>query len=252
MSAIRFVGVSKIFPRHRGQLLLRDRLRHLLISTPTEPFYAVRNVSLSVQPGEGLAIVGANGAGKSTLLTLGAGLSTPDEGHVEVQGRIAALLELGSGFHPDLTGAENIRINSALLGLSRREARERFGDIVEFSEMRDFLDEPVRTYSAGMTMRLAFSVAVNVDPDILIVDEVLGVGDRAFFTRCVERLQEFRRQGKTILCVSHSTEIVKTLCAGAVWLDHGRVMADGPIDTVIAAYHDSLKQAAPAVTPSGD
>jgi ABC-type polysaccharide/polyol phosphate transport system ATPase subunit len=247
MAAIQFHSVTKTFPRHRGQLLARDRLRHFFLAARPEPFYALRDVSVSVEPGEGLAIVGHNGAGKSTLLSLAAGLSFPDRGTVETHGRVAVLMELGTGFHPDLSGAENIRLNSALIGLSRRELRARFDGIVEFSELEAFIDEPMRTYSAGMAMRLAFSVAVSVDPDILIIDEVLGVGDKAFFAKCVDRIRQFRHAGKTILCVSHSTEIVRTVCNGGLWLDHGHVMADGSLDTVLAAYHDSLKPLAAAM-----
>lgn len=204
-------------------------------------FFALRNVSLRVEPGQSMAIVGHNGAGKSTVLSLAAGLTAPDEGAVAVRGRVAALLELGSGFHPDLTGKENIWINGALMGLSREEVRRRYNGIVEFADIGDFLEEPIRTYSAGMIMRLAFAVAVNVDPDILIVDEVLGVGDQAFFKKCVHKIMEFRRKGNTLLCVSHSTETLRELCDSAVWLDHGEVVHRGPIDDVLAEYHASVR-----------
>jgi lipopolysaccharide transport system ATP-binding protein len=180
--------------------------------------------------------VGHNGAGKSTLLALATGLCEPDSGRVMVHGRAAALLELGSGFHPDLTGAENVRINAALMGLSRREVRRKFDEVVAFAEIGDFIDEPVRTYSTGMMMRLAFSVAVTVDPDILLIDEVLGVGDLAFYAKCQERILHFRDSGKTILCVSHSTATAMSICDRALWLDHGRLMADGPIARVMDSY----------------
>jgi lipopolysaccharide transport system ATP-binding protein len=159
---------------------------------------------------------------------------------VEVHGRIAALLELGAGFHPDLTGAENVRINAALLGLSRREVRWKFDEVVAFAEIGDFIDEPLRTYSTGMTLRLAFSVAVSVDPDILVVDEVLGVGDMAFQAKCLERIIQFRQAGKTILCVSHSNETLFGICDRGVWLDHGRLMKDGPIMRVVEAYKEHM------------
>jgi ABC-type polysaccharide/polyol phosphate transport system ATPase subunit len=191
-----------------------------------------------------VGVIGHNGAGKSTLLNLITGLCQPDRGSVEVDGRIAALLELGAGFHPDLTGAENVHVNAALLGLSRREMREKYQAMVEFAEIGDFIDEPLRTYSSGMVMRLAFSVAITVDPDILIIDEVLGVGDMAFQTKCFERIMQFRRAGKTILCVSHSSEALKDMCTRAVWLDHGRLVDDGPLDRVLSAYRSAMSQQA--------
>jgi len=194
-----------------------------------------------VQHGESVGVIGHNGAGKSTLLNLATNLSRPDQGRVEVNGRVAALLELGAGFHPDLTGAENVRINAALMGLSRREVREKFDEMVAFAEIGDFIDEPLRTYSTGMVMRLAFAVAVTVDPDVLIIDEVLGVGDVAFFAKCQERIMQFRRTGKTILCVSHSSATLKDLCTRAIWLDHGRIVGDGAIMGVVEAYQQAME-----------
>jgi ABC-type polysaccharide/polyol phosphate transport system ATPase subunit len=240
MPVVSFQGVSKYFQRHAGQMLLRDRLSHLIRPAPRERFCALHDVSFSVEHGESLAVIGSNGAGKSTLLNVATGLCSPSEGTLTVHGRIAALLELGSGFHHDLTGAENVRINAALLGLNRAQVRERFDEIVEFAGIGDFIDEPLRTYSTGMMMRLAFSVAVNVDPDILIIDEVLGVGDQAFFTKCFDRIMEFRRDGKTILCVSHSLQTLETLCDRAIWLDHGRLMKTGPVKQLIQAYTQAI------------
>jgi ABC-type polysaccharide/polyol phosphate transport system ATPase subunit len=158
---------------------------------------------------------------------------------VSISGRVAALLELGSGFHPDLTGAENVRINAALLGLSRSKVRERFDEVVEFSGIGDFINEPLRTYSSGMIMRLAFSVAINVDPDILIIDEVLGVGDQDFFAKCFAKILDFRRRGKTLICVSHALETLKTLCDTGIWLDHGSIVSTGSMDNVIRTYQES-------------
>jgi ABC-type polysaccharide/polyol phosphate transport system ATPase subunit len=238
-AAISFENVSKRFSKHAGQILLRDRMSRFLQRRDRAQFYALRNVSFAVERGDSLAIIGGNGAGKSTLLNIATRLCLPSEGVVTVRGRVAALLELGSGFHPDLTGAENVRINAALLGLNRAETRERFDAIVEFSDIGDFIDEPLRTYSTGMGMRLAFSVAVNVDPDILIIDEVLGVGDQAFFQKCLDRIHRFRHAGKTILCVSHSFSTLETLCNQAIWLDHGRLLAAGPTKQVIRAYSES-------------
>jgi ABC-type polysaccharide/polyol phosphate transport system ATPase subunit len=239
MPAVAFQGVSKHFHRHAGQTLLRDRIAHLFRRSPRERFYALRDVSFAIEHGDSLAVIGSNGAGKSTLLNIATGLANPSAGSVIVNGRIAALLELGSGFHPDLTGAENVRVNGALLGLSRAELRERFDAIVDFSGIGDFIDEPLRAYSTGMVMRLAFSVAVNVDPNILIVDEVLGVGDQAFFAKCLDRIMQFRREGKTILCVSHSLPTLESLCNRAIWLDHGRLVRAGSIRDVIAAYSEA-------------
>jgi ABC-type polysaccharide/polyol phosphate transport system ATPase subunit len=235
-------GVWKSFHRHTGRLLLRAHLRRRVApQPPSEVFYALKNVSFGMQPGEGLAVVGVNGAGKSTLLSLIAGLAPPDRGAVEVNGRVAALLELGSGFHPDLTGAENVRLNAALLGIRRGRMREIFQEIVDFAELADFIDEPLRTYSSGMVMRLAFSVAVNVDPDILLIDEVLAVGDAAFQAKCFARILDFRRRGKTILCVSHASGMIQQLCDRAIWLDHGDLLLDGPIAEVTDAYDGRMR-----------
>src|SRR3954470_1599700 len=244
MSVLSFHNVSKVFTRHAGQMLLRDRISRFFRPTPKELFYALKDVSFAVEHGESLAVIGHNGAGKSTMLNIATGLCTPSSGEVKVNGRVAALLELGSGFHPDLTGAENIWINAALLGLNRAEVKARFDEIVEFSGIADFIDEPLRTYSTGMTMRLAFSVAVNVDPDILIIDEVLGVGDQAFFAKCLDRIMQFRREGKTIFCVSHSLKTLADLCSRAIWLEHGRLVQTGPIKQLIEAYTDAQTMAA--------
>jgi ABC-type polysaccharide/polyol phosphate transport system ATPase subunit len=183
-----------------------------------------------------MAVIGPNGAGKSTLLGLVAGLAEPNAGRVAVEGRVAPLLELGSGFHYDLTGAENVRLNASLLGLTRKETERRFGEIVDFSGIGEFIHEPLRTYSSGMMMRLAFSVAMNTDPDILLIDEILAVGDQAFQAKCIERVHDFRRRGKTMLCVSHSLPMVQAFCDRAVWLDHGELVMTGTVDEVAAAY----------------
>ena len=238
MSVVVFEGVSKHFNRHGGQMLIRDRLRHLLRPQPREPFFALRDVSFAVGRGESLAIVGQNGAGKSTLLNIATRLCSPSEGTVRINGCVAALLELGAGFHGDLTGTENVRINAALLGLTRQQINQRFDSIVEFSGLGDFMDEPLRTYSSGMAMRLAFSVAGNVDPDILIIDEVLGVGDQKFVEKCTERIMEFRRAGKTLLCVSHGLGSLEILCDRAMWLSHGRVAQIGTVKEVLQAYRE--------------
>ncbi len=236
MSVIEFRNVSKSYHRHAGKLLLRNHLTEYFRRRREERFYALKHVSFTVEHGESLAVIGRNGAGKSTLLGLVAGLSKPDSGTVSVTGRLAPLLELGSGFHPDLTGRENVRLNAALLGLSRKRAGEAFESIVEFSGISEFIDEPLRTYSTGMVMRLAFSVAINIDPEILLIDEVLAVGDAAFQAKCFERLRAFRDSGKTLLCVSHASAIVSQLCDRALWLDHGELIMTGSVSDVSAAY----------------
>jgi ABC-type polysaccharide/polyol phosphate transport system ATPase subunit len=243
MPVIEFHNVSKKFTRHAGQMLLRNHLTRFFTGGKEEPFFALKHVSFSVERGESLAVIGSNGAGKSTLLGLVAGISQPDGGVVAVNGQVVALLELGSGFHPDLTGRENVRLNAALLGLSRRQTAEAFERIVEFSGIRDFIDEPLRTYSTGMTMRLAFSVAINRDPEILLVDEVLAVGDAAFQAKCIEKIREFRNAGKTLLCVSH-TSVIQQLCDRAIWLDHGELILSGTVTDVLEAY--AGRQTAPA------
>lgn len=238
-TAIQLVRVAKRFSRHTGQALLRSHVSSWL-GRKREWFHALRNISFCVERGESLAVIGTNGAGKSTLLSLVAGLAQPDAGVVFVNGRIAPLLELGAGFHRDLTGAENVRMNASLLGLSRSETERMFEGIVDFAGVRDFIDEPLRTYSSGMMLRLAFSVAINVDPDILIIDEVLAVGDQAFQAKCFEKILEHKRAGKTLVFVSHVSAVTLTLCERALWLDAGELIMDGAAQEVFDAYAGRL------------
>jgi lipopolysaccharide transport system ATP-binding protein len=241
--------VSKTFHRNAGQKLMRDHLADAFRKRTREhDFYALKNVTFEMMNGESLAVVGGNGAGKSTLLSLVTGLAKPDEGRLEVNGKIAALLELGSGFHPDLTGAENLRLNAALLGFTRKQTDAMFDSIVEFSGVGEFIDEPLRTYSSGMGVRLAFSVAVNLDPDILIVDEVLAVGDQAFQAKCFERIRELRRSGKSLLFVSHNATMVLELCDRALWLDHGQLVMQGAAASVIEAYQVEVTHGPPILS----
>lgn len=212
--------------------LMQGRVQH-------HDFWALREVSLSVRQGEVFGLVGRNGAGKSTLLKLVARVLRPTAGRVRVAGRVAPLLEIGAGFHPDLTGRENIYLNAAILGLTREEVDALFAEIVEFSELGDFIEAPLRTYSSGMSARLGFSVATATCPDILIVDEILGVGDEAFQRKCYERINQFQRQGTTILFVSHDSKTVENMCTRAAWLDRGRLMAVGSASEVVAQYHES-------------
>lgn len=200
------------------------------------PFWALRDVSFRVAPGEAVAIIGRNGAGKSTLLRMICGLGQATTGQAIVTGRVAALLELGVGFHHHLTGRENLYVSAVVAGLRRREVDARFDAIVDFAEIHHFIDQPLRTYSTGMKMRLAFAIAMHVDPDILIVDEALAVGDAAFQQKCVERIADFRRRGVTLLLVSHDMHMVEQFCARAIWLRGGQLVADGPVEQVVAEY----------------
>lgn len=242
MALIEFERVTKAFAHTGGAKLLRAHLADRFHRQERSVFYALKDVSFHVERGQSLAVIGGNGAGKSTLLSLVAGLCRPTHGRIAVNGRVAALLELGSGFHPDLTGRENVSLNASLLGLSRQRTAECFKAIVEFSGIGEFINDPVRTYSSGMQMRLAFSVAVHVDPDILIVDEVLAVGDASFQAKCFERIQEFKRVGKTLLFVSHAPTMVKQLCDRALWLDHGEAILTGTPAEVLEAYTGGLER----------
>jgi lipopolysaccharide transport system ATP-binding protein len=201
-----------------------------------EPFWAVKNVSVEVESGCCLGIIGENGSGKSTLLRLIAGVIHPTSGDVAVHGRISALLELGAGFNPQFTGRENIFLNASILGFTDAETRQRIPSIEKFAEIGDFVDRPVKTYSSGMFVRLAFSVAIHMDPDVLIVDEALSVGDLFFQQRCIRRIQQLKHQGVTIVFVSHDLEAVRTLADRAVWMDHGSVHLEGKTDEVVSKY----------------
>ena len=198
--------------------------------------FTLRDVDLEVSQGESVALLGRNGSGKSTVLRLIAGIYQPTSGTIETSGRITAVIELGAGFHPELTGAENIALYAAVLGLTRKELAERYDEIVEFAAMPDFLDTPLKYYSSGMEARLAFSVAVCLQPDILLLDEVLAVGDQAFRERCLERLRQYHARGGTLILVSHELDQVRELCTRGVWLEEGEIVMDGAIDAVLAAY----------------
>ncbi len=240
MKVIEFEGVSKIYGRQSRQFFLRY-LTQAWKKRRNEAIRALSDISFHVLDGESLAVVGNNGAGKSTLLNLVAGLTQPESGQVTVRGRVAALLELGSGFHGDLTAAENLRVNAALLGLTRQQTEESYASIVEFSELGAFMGEPLRTFSAGMTLRLAFSIAVHVEARILLLDEVLAVGDQEFRQKCVDKIFALKRSGKVLLCVSHVPELLTELCEHTLWLDSGRMVRHGPTAEVLPAY---LEQAA--------
>jgi ABC-2 type transport system ATP-binding protein len=234
--SLRFDRVTKSFVHHTGPMLLRERLIEMVRPSLRPRFEALKDVSFELAPGESLGLIGSNGAGKSTILNLATGLSQPDRGSITVNGRVTALLELGAGFHPDLTGAENVRVNAAMMGMTRRQLAERFESIVDFSGVREFINEPLRVYSSGMSVRLAFSVAIAADPEVLLIDEVLGVGDQAFYARCLEKIRSFQDEGKTIVLASHSTELVTMLCQRALWIDRGQIVQHGPAVDVVAAY----------------
>jgi ABC-type polysaccharide/polyol phosphate transport system ATPase subunit len=204
-------------------------------------FTALKNVNLTVDEGEVLGVVGRNGAGKSTLLKVVSRVLVPVEGRVRLKGRVSPLLELGAGFHPELTGRENIFLNAALLGHTRQEITKRLDEIVGFAELESFIDSPIRTYSTGMIARLGFSIATTWKPDILILDEILAVGDENFSQKCNVRINKFRQDGTTILLVSHNASSIENMCSRAIWLDHGEIKAEGPTEEVLSLYRQSQK-----------
>ena len=217
--------------------LLQAPLRRLRRSAPRRSdFWALKDVSFEVPPGEVLGVVGRNGAGKSTLLKVLSRITEPTTGRVELRGRVGSLLEVGTGFHPELTGRENIYLNGAILGMKRREIARKFDEIVAFAEVEQFLDTPVKRYSSGMYMRLAFAVAAHLEPEILLVDEVLAVGDAEFQKKCLGKMGDVAGEGRTVLFVSHNMGAVQTVCRRALLLDHGRVKMIGPAEEVVAEY----------------
>jgi ABC-type polysaccharide/polyol phosphate transport system ATPase subunit len=233
-SAIYAEDLSKCYRIYRKPI---HRLWDVLFNSRSyQEFWAVRNVYLDIPHGSTVGIIGENGAGKSSLLKLLTGITTPTTGKVEVQGRIASLLELGAGFHPEFTGRENIRLNCAILGMTPEETAARFQRIVDFSELGDFIDRPVKTYSSGMYVRLGFSVAATVDPDILIIDEALSVGDEHFRGKCTNRLNEIREQGKTVVFVSHDMGAIKSMCKWVILMDQGKVLEQGTAEQVADTY----------------
>ena len=243
----RLWGRGSQFATLKSALLNRD-----LKLAPETSVQAIRNLTFEVHRGEAFGIIGRNGSGKSTLLKLVSGILKPTTGTITVNGRIAALIELGAGFHPEITGRENIYINGIMLGLTRREIDQRFDKIVEFSGIAEFLDQPVKTYSSGMYVRLGFAVAVHVDPDVLLIDEVLSVGDEEFSARCIAKIQEMKFRGVTLLFVTHQLDQVRNLCDRALWIDHGQLEAIGDPVRVVDAYLQEVSGAAlgPAPGPS--
>jgi ABC-type polysaccharide/polyol phosphate transport system ATPase subunit len=248
MFAIEATDVTKVYRRFANRRQFATLKSALLRGTvlrdlhPGETFAAVKDVSFKVPKGITYGVIGRNGSGKSTMLKLVAGITKPTQGNVVVNGRVSALIELGAGFHPEISGRENVFINGIMLGLTKREVARRFDEIVEFADLRDFIDAPVKTYSSGMYMRLGFAVAINVDPDVLLVDEVLAVGDEAFTHKCLDKFAEFKRRGKTILLVTHSLNLVERFCDQVLWLDSGNVRGEGDPRRIVSAYLSDIAQ----------
>ena len=215
---------------------IKERLLFLFSRNRKEKREVLKGINLKVNRGEVVALIGTNGSGKSTLLKLMTKIIYPNKGKIETYGKLTSLLELGAGFHPDFSGRENIYFNASIFGLTRKEIDNRLEDIIEFSELRDFIDNPVRTYSSGMFMRLAFAVAINVDADILLIDEILSVGDEHFQKKCMDKMKELKTQGKTMVFVTHNMNAVKNLCDRAVWLYEGKIRMDGSTTEVVEEY----------------
>ncbi|HUF32048.1 MAG TPA: ABC transporter ATP-binding protein [Acidimicrobiales bacterium] len=240
-NAIEVRGVSKRFrlntERHSS---LKERVINIGRRKPAEEFWALRDIEFDVEEGHTVGLLGHNGSGKSTLLKCTGGILQPTTGEIRTRGRLASLLELGAGFHPDLTGRENVYLNASILGMSRRDIDIRFDDIVGFAELEQFIDQQVKHYSSGMYVRLGFAVATNVEPDLLLVDEVLAVGDEAFQRKCLDRIKTFQKQGRTIVFVTHGADLVRQLCDRAVVLDHGRLVIEGTPSEAVRTFRERL------------
>ena len=215
---------------------VKEKILFLFTRNKKQKREVLKGINLKIKKGEVVALIGTNGSGKSTLLKLMTKIIYPNKGKIITEGKLTSLLELGAGFHPDFSGRENIYFNASIFGLTKKQIDERIEDIIEFSELRPFIDNPVRTYSSGMYMRLAFSVAINVDADILLIDEILSVGDEHFQNKCFNKMQELKNSGKTMVFVTHSMQSVKRLCDRAVWLCEGKIKMDGKTDDVVDAY----------------
>ena len=215
---------------------IKEKILFLFSINKKQKREVLKGISLKIKKGEVVALIGTNGSGKSTLLKLLTKIIYPNKGRIETNGKLTSLLELGAGFHPDFSGRENIYFNASIFGLTKKEIDSRLEDIIEFSELKDFIDSPVRTYSSGMYMRLAFSVAINVDADILLIDEILSVGDEHFQNKCFEKMLELKKQGKTMVFVTHSMGTVKKLCNRAIWLKDGLIKMDGDTEKVVDEY----------------
>jgi ABC-type polysaccharide/polyol phosphate transport system ATPase subunit len=246
--AVEVRDVSKVFKLYHEQYhTLKERLIFLRRSKRFEEFRALDHVSFDVEEGTTFGLIGANGSGKSTLLKLMAGILRPTAGEIRVRGRVGALLEVGAGFHPDLTGRQNVYLNGSVIGLPKRQIDARFDEIVSFAGLEAFIDNPVRNYSSGMYIRLGFAVAVHMDPDILLIDEVIAVGDEAFQAKCMERMRQFQEDGRTLLLVTHAVDGIRDMCSEAVLLSRGQVTSAGDPSEVIRAYRNKV-----SITPEGE
>lgn len=228
----------------QGQRTLKEMLHDLFIrqEKPGSFLWALREVSLTIEPGMTYGIIGPNGSGKSTLLKLIAGVTRPTSGEVRVAGRIAPLIELGAGFHPELSGQENIFLNGAILGMKREEINAKLSDIIHFAELEEFIHDPVKHYSSGMYLRLAFAVAIHVEADIILIDEILAVGDEKFQAKCLAKLGELKSQGKSIVYVSHNIHSILDFCDNAMYLQHGQVVIDGPVEPTVHKYSRDMEK----------
>lgn len=220
---------------------VKEKLLFLFSRNKKQKREVLKGINAKIKKGEVVALIGTNGSGKSTLLKLLTKIIYPNEGTIQTNGKLTSLLELGAGFHPDFSGRENIYFNASIFGLNKREIDDRLEDIIEFSELKDFIDNPVRTYSSGMYMRLAFSVAINVDADILLIDEILSVGDEHFQNKCYAKMKELKKQGKTMIFVTHNMSAVKELCDRTIWLSEGKIKMDGETEKVVDTYVETTK-----------
>lgn len=235
--AIEVKNVYKTFDVYLDKAnTIKERLLFLFSRSRKEKREVLKDINLEIKKGETVALIGTNGSGKSTLLKLMTKIIYPNKGSIETYGKLTSLLELGAGFHPDFSGRENIYFNASIFGLTKKEIDKRLNQIIEFSELEEFIDNPVRTYSSGMFMRLAFAVAINVDADILLIDEILSVGDEHFQKKCFDKMEELKKQGKTMVFVTHSMNAVKKLCDRAIWLYEGKIRLDGSTDKVVDEY----------------
>ncbi len=243
MAIVRFNKVTKTYPLYHH---FTGALKGVLFNLPStmkvmkQGFTALQDLSFEIQEGEAVAFVGRNGAGKSTLLGLVAGVLRPTSGTVEVTKRVSPLLELGGGFHPELSGLENIQLNGVLMGLSRKQVAAKTEEIIAFSGLGDFIHEPIRSYSSGMNARLGFSVVAHLEPELLLIDEVLAVGDAAFQRKCMDKMKEFRSQGVSVILVSHSAHDIELLCSRVIWIENHKIQADGPTAEVLPKYTQAM------------
>lgn len=237
--AISFKNVGKKYQRGK-KLYFKQALLDLFKGAEKEYFWALKNINFNIYKGEKVGIIGINGSGKSTILKLASGVITPTEGEVNVLGKISPLIELGAGFHPELSGRENIYLNGAILGLKNDEIEEKFDSIVKFAELDDFIDTPVKHYSSGMYMRLGFAIAIHVEPDILLIDEILAVGDIGFQKKCLQKMEEFHQKGVTIVVVTHSMETIINFCDRAILISGGRLINQGKPDKIVKKYSELL------------